>query len=166
MTKKLEESLDLCPRGDFIDEQGEILPEPTEAEKEIARLDDIAEDMAFGNDLIDDLEGLGDTGAHAAEVDAIAARAICAFDELQKLAKETDAKFRPRLYEVSATVLNVALHARDSKLDRKLKSLDLKLKKMKIDNDSKVGDANIIEGNGMDRNDVLAHIKKENRKKD
>ena len=70
-----------------------------------------------------------------------------------------------RVMEVAATMLKTALEARDAKVNRKLKTIDLQLKKLKLDKTAGDVGGGADDGMPYDRNTLLASLK-ELRKED
>ena len=78
-----------------------------------------------------------------------------------------DARYGTKMFEVAAQMMNAAIQAKTNKIDKKLKMVDLQLKKLAIDRKSgdKVGDDH-IEGQGYiltDRNSILEKLKNLNK---
>ena len=73
-----------------------------------------------------------------------------------------ESRYSGRVFEVAGGMLKTSLDAKVAKLDKKLKMIDLQLKKEKQDKDNKVGDGDIINGEGYvvtDRNSLLERLK-------
>jgi uncharacterized protein YacL (UPF0231 family) len=74
-----------------------------------------------------------------------------------------EARYSARMFEVAASMLGHAITAKSAKLDKKLKMIDLQLKKQKLDNDANGGDDSVtIQGEGViisDRNSLLEKLK-------
>jgi hypothetical protein len=73
-----------------------------------------------------------------------------------------EARYSARMFEVAASMLGHAITAKTAKLDKKLKMIDLQLKKQKLDNDSSSDDGVTISGEGViitDRNSLIEKLK-------
>jgi hypothetical protein len=108
------------------------------------------------------VKGLGDISD--AEFDALAQRATDAYDDLMDLGMNVEARYSSRVFEVAGTMLKNAIDAKSAKIDKKLKMIELQLKKAKLDQDATKGDDpdNPITGEGVlitDRNSLLAKLK-------
>lgn len=150
MTKKLEELFNLDDAGN-----------PTEVEKEEVRslersykeIEKISVDLP----AITDLEYLGEK-----ELDDLAKKAEDAYDDLMDLGMNVEVRYSGRIFEVAGTMLKNAIDAKSAKIDKKLKSVELKLKKLKIDKDA--GDDehnNLMNGQAFvitDRNELLKKL--------
>ena len=67
------------------------------------------------------------------ELDNLADKAERAFDDLMDLGMNVEARFGGKMFEVAATMLKTAVEARASKHDKKLKIVELQLKKLALD---------------------------------
>jgi hypothetical protein len=80
------------------------------------------------------------------------------------LGMNVEARYSGRIFEVAGGMLKNAIDAKAAKIDKKLKMIELQLKKQKLDNDANGGeDGGInIPGDGFivaDRNSLLAKLK-------
>jgi hypothetical protein len=159
MTKKLEELFDL-PK------------EPLEAPKvepiqtEVINLQDRLEEFDKIAAALPRVKGLGDMAD--GELDALASKAEEAYDNLMDLGMNVEARYSTRMFEVAAQMMNAAITAKTNKIDKKLKMVDLQLKKLAIDkkHGQESDDGNAIEGQGYiltDRNSILEKLKNLNK---
>lgn len=152
MTRKLESLFDLPPSD-----------EPAAATSpDIIRADIVAIDAAI--DKIDAaLPAVRDLDASDQELDDIAAKATETFENLTDLGFNVDSRFAAELFAVAGTMLGHALTAKTTKLQKKLKVLDLQMKKMKLDADAAKNSAEdpveTAHGQVLSRNDLLEMIK-------
>lgn len=155
MTKKLEELLNL-PESKKIIKQEEkkqvSVPEPLL--RDISEYDKISA-------ALPQVKGLGDIADN--ELDELAQKAKDAYEDLMDLGMNVEARYSARLFEVASTMLKNAIDAKSAKLDKKLKMIDLQLKKQKLDQDANSSDDGItIPGDGViitDRNSLLEKLK-------
>jgi len=73
-----------------------------------------------------------------------------------------ESRYSGRVFEVAGGMLKTALDAKVAKLDKKLKMIDLQLKKEKQDKDSGYEDSGLVNGEGYvvtDRNSLLEKLK-------
>jgi len=80
------------------------------------------------------------------------------------LGMNVEARYSGRIFEVAGGMLKNAIDAKAAKIDKKLKMIELQLKKQKLDQDANGGeDAGIpISGDGViisDRNSLLEKLK-------
>jgi hypothetical protein len=156
MTKRLEEILNL-PESKKIVKQEEKALAKQQAEpllRDISEYDKISA-------ALPQVKGLGDAGD--AELDELAQKAKDAYEDIMDLGMNVEARYSGRLFEVAASMLGHAISAKSAKLDKKLKMIDLQLKKQKLDNDANSADEGIsIPGDGViitDRNSLLEKLK-------
>jgi hypothetical protein len=163
MTKKLEELLNL-PENKVIIEP-EVIEEETVPRKrgpknkeERERLRDIAEFDKIA-EALPAVRGLGQMADD--ELNDISKKAIKAYEDLMDLGMNVEARYSSRMFEVAGNMLKTSLDATVAKLDKKLKMVELQLKKQKIDSDT-VNEGKFTEGAGYvvsDRNSLLERLK-------
>jgi hypothetical protein len=107
------------------------------------------------------VKGLGD--ASDAEFDALAQRATDAYDDLMDLGMNVEARYSGRIFEVAGGMLKNAIDAKAAKIDKKLKMIELQLKKQKLDQDAGQEDGGVdVTGTGVivtDRNSLIEKLK-------
>ena len=162
MTKKLEELLDL-PDAKEIIEQAESQEKDQKAH-ELERQKDTFRDIAEFDKIAGALpavKGLGDMADK--ELNEVADKAMQAYEDLMDLGMNVESRYSGRVFEVAGGMLKTSLDAKTAKLDKKLKMIELQLKKEKMDRDSSPGgDGDIVNGNGYvvtDRNSLLERLK-------
>jgi len=86
-----------------------------------------------------------------------------AYENLMDLGMNVEARYAGRIFEVASTMLKTNLDAKTSKLEKKLKMVELQLKKEKQDKESKTkSDDEFESGDGYvvtDRNSLLERLK-------
>lgn len=99
--------------------------------------------------------------AHDDEMDEIARKAVNTFNDLISLGGNVPDMHAGKIYEVAGQMLKTALDAKNSKADKKLKMIELQLKKVRaeqIDFDLGAGPAKGAQGGEFDRNELLKYI--------
>ena len=141
------------------------MPEPTAMTKEAAfeEASDIMTAMSASEKIDVALTTVTGLLEHDNEMDDIALKAMKSYKELCDIGGNVPVMHTGKIYEVAATMLKTAMEAQDSKVSKKLKILDLQLKKMKIDTDlnpKALGGEGGLSGGGQefDRNELLRHI--------
>ena len=157
MTKKLEDLLNIAPSEEpFI----EPVVEPVAAidlQEKLEEFDKIASALPR-------VKGLGDMAD--GELDALASKAEQAYDDLMDLGMNVDPRYGARMFEVAAQMMNAAISAKSNKIDKKLKMVDLQLKKLAIDKKHGEGSGETMQGEGYiltDRNSILEKLKNLNK---
>lgn len=107
------------------------------------------------------------------DMDTYATEAMKSYQDLMNLGMNVEVRHSGKLFEVASTMLKNAVEAKNAKLEKKLRMVELQLKKQRVDQMSKSGDssADIVEGEGYvvgDRNELLKQIldRVDNDKKD
>jgi hypothetical protein len=157
MTKKLEELLNLPESKEIIDadikdKKQQAVVEHNETIRDIAEFDKIAS-------ALPSVKGLGEKAD--SELNDIAERALQSYEDLMDLGMNVESRYSGRVFEVAGGMLKTSLDAKVAKLDKKLKMVELQLKKEKADKDSGA-DGSIVQGEGVlvtDRNSLLEKLK-------
>lgn len=156
MTKKLEEILNLPESKKIVkeEEKKQAPPAPAPLLRDFSEFDKISS-------ALPQVKGLGD--ASDKEFDELAQRATDAYDDLMDLGMNVEPRFSGRIFEVAGSMLKNAIDAKSAKIDKKLKMIELQLKKQKLDNDASQEDTGInIPGDGFivaDRNSLIEKLK-------
>ena len=155
--KKLEEILNL-PESKKLVKAEEVRTLPTDPGPFLRSMDEFDKISAS----LPQVKGLGD--AADAEFDALAQRATDAYDDLMDLGMNVEARYSSRIFEVAGGMLKNAIDAKAAKIDKKLKMIELQLKKQKLDQDTANSDEGIsLQGDGViitDRNSLIEKLKK------
>lgn len=160
MTKKLEELLNIESTEPIVEPVViDSAPVPTiDLQDRLEELDKIAAALPR-------VKGLGDVSDQ--ELDSLASKAEQAYDDLMDLGMNVDPRYGSRMFEIAAQMMNAAITAKTNKIDKKLKMVDLQLKKLSIDKKHGNGDGNnTVEGEGYivtDRNSILEKLKNMNK---
>lgn len=160
MTKRLEEILNIDP----VDEP---VTTPTPADSAPVPVIDLQEKLEEFDKIaaaLPRVKGLGDIAD--GELDALAEKAEKAYDDLMDLGMNVEARYGARMFEVAASMMTQAIAAKSAKIDKKLKMVDLQLKKLAIDKKHGEGSGNTVEGEGYiitDRNSIIEKLKNLNK---
>lgn len=139
-----EEELPLRTKEELFQEAQQIYSSLTTAEKV-----DVALPTVTGLDT------------HDTEMDEIARKAVDTFNDLIALGGNVPDMHAGKIYEVAGQMLKTALEAKNAKAERKLKMIELQLKKVRaeqIDLDQGNGDRKNSSGGEFDRNELLKYI--------
>jgi hypothetical protein len=156
MTKKLSELFDL-PEPDEPDNLNEQIIESAEV-REITQ-------EAFSNlekieNALPQVKGLE---AADGEMDDLAQLAQDSYKDLMDLGMQVDSRFASEIFGVAGTMLGHAITAKTAKINKKLKMLDLQLKKAQLDQKAlsqtkEIENTPVGEGQLLDRNELLKQI--------
>lgn len=153
MTKKLEELFDL-----------------PQTEVEHMTQDDIKESMQELDVIDEKMKSILDLSTSDKEMDEIATKAMDTFQDLMDLGMNVPVNAAAPIFEAATKLMGHALVAKSSKIDKKLKLLDIELKKRRLDHQIAQDNGNNDAANGdfegdarvLDRNELLRIIKGSN----
>ena len=129
-------------------------------EKTYAEFDKIAASLP-------QVKGLGDLSD--LELDKLAVEAEESYKNLMDLGMNVDSRYSGRIFEVASTMLRNAIDAKGSKIDKKLKMVELQLKKLKIDKTGGDDTGPVEESEGFvisDRNELMKKLLKKDNTED
>jgi hypothetical protein len=160
MTQKLEELFNLPPADSTT---------PEEAKSSIEENRAIIQEVDLAIDKIDAaLPYLNDLDTSDKELDDLSDLAKEKFQDLLDLGMNVEARFSGHILATAGTLLGHAITAKQAKLDKKLRMVDLQLKKARLDqqiakdNNKSDGDKIIDAEDGravvLDRNELLKQI--------
>ena len=94
------------------------------------------------------------------ELDELAELATNSFRDLQELGMQVESRFSSEIFSAAGTMLGHAITAKTAKINKKLKQLDLQLKKAALDQKQQakteeVENTPLGEGKALDRNELL-----------
>jgi hypothetical protein len=151
MTKRLEELFEF----DKLEETTQPVASATVEETRTAM---VAIDATI--DKIDAaLPAVRGLDASDQEMDDLASKASETFDDLMNLGMNIDSRYAAEIFAVASSMLGHALTAKTAKLNKKLKMVDLQLKKLKMDQER--GEDPAVEqahGQILSRNDLLERL--------
>jgi hypothetical protein len=162
MTKKLEELLNLPDSKELINQaksedkqkrKETAIVEQEETLRDIAEFDKITAALPM-------VKGLGELADK--ELNEVADKAMEAYEDLMDLGMNVEGRYAGRVFEVAGNMLRTNLDAKIAKLDKKLKMVELQLKKEKLDKEDNSGDSGMLKGDGYvvtDRNSLLEKLK-------
>ena len=159
MTKKLEELFNLDERAQPIPEVGLPLGVPVKDHAEVRSIDESyaeVERITQSLPAIAELDNMGEK-----ELDDLARKAETAYDDLMDLGMNVEVRYSSRIFEVASSMLGHAITAKTNKVEKKLKAIDLQLKKYKIDKDNNEDPNDVINGAGyvvLDRNEMIKKL--------
>jgi len=129
----------------------EVKKETVNLERSIAEFDKISAALPM-------VKGLGELADK--ELDDLAEKAKQSYEDLMDLGMNVESRYAGRVFETASNMLKNAIEAKSQKLDKKLKMVELQLKKQNLD--QKAGEqTDTIDGEGyvvMDRNSILDRI--------
>ena len=147
--RKLEELFDLPTSGQTAEETATVeqtQPAITDIDNTIDKIDAA-------------LPAVRNLDASDEEMDALATKATDTFDNLMDLGFNVDSRYSAEIFAVASAMLGHALTAKTAKLNKKLKMIDLQLKKAKMDQ-SREEETPVETAHGqiLSRNDLLERL--------
>ena len=169
MTKKLEETFNLPPLKEVLNHT------PRDALAEAAAKnghDPDNSDIIEVNAKLTDTFALADkidnalpevTGMESLDrdMDAYASKAMETFDTLIDLGHNMEDRHAANVFDVASKMMKNAIEAKTAKLEKKLKMIELQIRKAKLDSEKDPDETTIIPGDGhlvTDRNAILDAI--------
>ena len=154
MTRKLEELFDLPPTTEEVDA---AVPSIAENRTIIQNLDAAIDKIDAALPAVRGLEST-DT-----EMDELAGLATGSYKDLMDLGMQVDSRFASEIFSVASNMLGHAITAKTAKLDKKLKMIDLQMKKVRLDQqqadkDPEGAAAQQGQGHVLSRNELLERI--------
>lgn len=162
MTKKLEELFNIEPADEL-----DITAEENTVVVEAVTADDIPQlQTALTNvDKIDAaLPSVRELDTSDKEMDDIASLAQDTFKDLMDLGMNVDSRFSGEIFSNASRMLDTALSAKSAKINKKLRMVDLQLKKATLDarlaKEASARGEDVEDGQGqsVDRNQLLMEI--------
>jgi hypothetical protein len=156
MTKKLEELFDL-PR---TDDDTEITDSDSQTGSDAAQLPVLPETLVALDKIEAALPAVRGLEASDSEMDDLAAKASREFDNLMELGMNVDSRYASEIFAVASQMLGHAITAKTAKMNKKLKMIDLQMKKLKLDREGGSEDPSVptAQGHVLDRNELLKHL--------
>ena len=153
MTRKLEDLFDL-PSSVEIETENEI-PTIAETRAQLAVIDDAIDKIDSALPAVRDLD------ASDGEMDELADLAKDSYKDLMDLGMHVDSRFASEIFNVAGTMLGHAITAKTAKMNKKLKVIDLQLKKMRLDQQTPAEEQiATAQGQVLNRNDLLERLLK------
>lgn len=154
MTKKLSELFDL-PEDEHISDNPDLTTE--EAQEVTQEAYDTLEKIENALPQVRGLES-SDT-----EMDELAELATSSYKDLMDLGMQVDSRFASEIFNSASSFLGHAITSKTAKINKKLKMLDLQLKKAALEAKKPAGPEEIDntpigEGSLVDRNELLKQI--------
>jgi len=154
MTKKLEELFDLPT---------EPVEEESETETDVAEQENIpvlADNLAELDKISAALPAVKGLEASDREMDDLAEKATKSFDDLMDLGMNIDSRWASDVFNTASSMLGHAITAKNAKINKKLKMIELQLKKARLDQQTNKDEDVEQTGTGqmLDRNELLERL--------
>ena len=159
MTKKLEELFNMEESKEEPKEVEASVIKAEEMEAEIKSVDQsyqAIQNITKELPAVRELDTLGET-----DLDHLADKAEKAYNDLMDLGMNVEVRYSGRIFEVAGSMLKNAVDAKSAKIDKKLKAVDLQMRKLKLDQDSGEDPNELVDGSGyimLDRNELMKKL--------
>jgi hypothetical protein len=161
MSQKLEELFNLPPSSS--DEEVDIVDEPEES----FGIPQTYEGYTNLEKIDAALPAVKNLEASDKEMDQLAETAMKTYQDLVDLGMNVEARFSSEIFSVASSLLGHAITAKTAKMNKKLKMIDLQLKKAKLDADRGDSDSGATaSGHILDRNELLDRLLNPNKNND
>ena len=158
MTKKLEELFNMEDKETAQKQAEQSVP----VEVTPQQIKSIEESYKEVTKITGDLTKINELDAlEEKDLDSLADKAEKAYDDLMDLGMNVEVRYSGRIFEVASSMLKNAIDAKTAKVDKKLKAVDLQLKKFKLDQDSPEDSNDVLDGKGyvmLDRNELIKKL--------
>ena len=140
MTKKLEEELNLPDLDELLPDVEQEDKEPTteEVKNEIAEIEGEMSMVERAQAALPTVEGLEQLDR---EMDAYATKAMETFEDLVDLGKNVEDRHAAPIFDSAAKMIAAALQAKQAKMDKKMKMIELQMRQARLEKDSEKIDA-------------------------
>jgi hypothetical protein len=154
MTKKLSELFDLP------EDEAEVNSQLIEKAEADVVTQEAYDTLTKIENALPQVRGLD---ANDSEMDELAKMATDSYKDLIDLGMQVDSRFASEIFNVAGTMLGHAITAKTAKINKKLKMLDLQLKKAALDHKiagktEEIENTPMGEGSLVDRNELLKQI--------
>jgi hypothetical protein len=161
ITKKLEELFNLGST-DVPPDNPDVTSTDIQQHREmIQQVDSAIDKIDAALPLVHDLDATSD-----GELDDLSQLARQHFEDLMSLGMNVEARYSGVIFQTAGMLLGHAITAKTAKIDRKLRTVELQLKKARLDQTAtKKQDETPLEGRGqvLDRNALIAEILKKDK---
>ena len=151
MTKKLEELFDL-PQSDPDHEP--LVSDEADVEAPVPVTQDGLSVLDKINEALPAVRGLE---ASDKEMDQLAEMAVSTYQDLVDLGMNVESRFSSEIFSVASSLLGHAITAKNAKMNKKLKMIELQLRKAKLDMD-RGDEVATAQGSLLDRNELLEKL--------
>ena len=181
MNKKLEKTFDLPSMEEALEDQQQEESNLKNSEaQDLDRSSAAAHAELEESDVADDeqvikralttaekidkaLPQVKDLQTHDTDMDTYSGEAMKSYRELMDLGMNSEARHAGKFFEVAQTMMKNAIEAKNAKADKKLRMIELQLKKQRVDQWDRGSskDEDVIEGEGFvvgDRNKLLDQL--------
>lgn len=162
--RKLEDLFGVAPAESVEESSVEIQDDIGLIYLEADEFEKLSNNLEMSDKIDRALPLVADLEQNDKELDELASTAKQTFNELMDLGMSMEERFSGKVFEVASQMLGHAITAKNAKVDKKLRMVELQLKKRRLDmqeeKEAKNNDDAPADGDGfvMDRNSLLEQI--------
>jgi hypothetical protein len=159
MTKKIEDFFQIPPMSEEAESASTEVVTKTKEEL-FSEAQQIYSSLTNAEKIDSALPTVNGLDTHDNEMDDIADKAVKTFDDLITLGANVPDMHAGKIFEVAGQMLKTALEAKNAKAEKKLRMIELQIKKMRVDQQDEDNPAASRSGNSgeFDRNELLKYI--------
>ena len=158
MTKKLEEEFNLPSIDDATMKENADATQKFDVQDVTAvDIEDVQTALTNAEKIDHALQNVKGLEEHDLEMDDIAQQAVDSYQQLMNLGMNVGDREAGSIFDSAAKMLKTALEAKESKVNAKLKQIDLMVKKARLDGNSN-DSGSASGGKSLDRNELLRII--------
>lgn len=165
MTRKLEQEFNL-PSMDELKElsQQEVVAVGIEPAPITNTSTEVVTTALTNAEKIDSaLPKVDGVNKHDGDMENIAEKAMDSYEELMSLGMNVQDAHAGRIFETAGKMLQIAMDSKNAKVDKKLRMIDLQLKKLRIDAMEGTNTGSNDNSAIMDRNQLLSFLNKKDK---
>ena len=151
-TRKMEEFFNLSSTDEedtpVIVTKTEVIAEAKEIFNALSTIEKIDIALPVVQDLTE----------HNNEMDEISGKAMKSFETLMQLGANVPDMHAGKIFEVAGVMLKTAMEAKNAKAEKKLRMIELQIKKARLDQFSEDPEEKSKSGGEFDRNELLKYI--------
>lgn len=141
----------------------EKLRETFNIDDTVSNLNTLDNSLRQLKELDDQVPAITDLSSSDKEMDDLAQKAMDSFSELMDLGMNVEQRFAAPIFDAASKMLGHAVIAKTAKIDKKLKAIDLELKRQRLQQSTSNGNigSDDVEGDArvIDRNELLKLFK-------
>jgi hypothetical protein len=161
MTKKLEEEFNLPSIEEATKKESTYdtpsYDDPNEPSTDIIEVQDVEKALSNAEKIDQALQNVKGLNDHDVEMDDIGQQAMDSYQQLMNLGMNVGDREAGHIFDSASKMLKTALEAKESKINAKLKQIDLMVKKARLDGNTSDNGSG-AGGKPLDRNELLRII--------
>jgi len=161
MTRKLEQEFNL-PSMEELKElsQQDVVDVGLEEPKQVPAEIEVTTAITNAEKIDSALPQVNGVEKHDVDMEDIATKAIDSYEELMSLGMNVQDAHAGRIFETAGKMLQIAMDSKNAKVDKKLRMIDLQIRKLRLDAMEGTNTGDSDSSQVMDRNQLLQFLNK------